>query len=157
MRGVTYRFRIDADESHPFQIVSDLGGISYDEGVVNNNISSGELIFTVPLDAPSILYYICSIHFFGGEIDIIDPPPPFLVRIVSIDVGSSNVVMKSLGTNGKGWLAIPEFKSNLVQASWTAVPNFLNTFQSGTNVTTFNRLDPICGSNVFLRMKNVKN
>jgi hypothetical protein len=65
--------------------------------------------------------------------------------------------MQSLGTNGNGWLAIPEFSSNLVSSNWAIVPNYSNSFTSGTNTTTFNRLDPICGPNVFLRIKNVKN
>ena len=157
-RGVTYTFFIDADASHPFEIVSDLGGIPWDEGVVNNNISSGLLTFAVPWDAPELLYYICSVHFFGGEIHIVDPPPaPLLVRILSIEVDTSNVVMTSLGTNGNGWLAIPEFSSNLVSSNWAIVPSYSNSFTAGTNTTTFNRLDPICGPNVFLRIKNVKN
>ena len=157
-RGVTYTFFIDADPSHPFEIASDLVGTTWDEGVVNNNIFNGLLTFTVPVNAPDTLYYICSIHFFGGEITIVDPPlPPVLVRIVSLDVSTSNVVIRSLGTNGNGWLAIPEFSSNLLVSNWTMVPSFSNSFLNGTNVTAFSRLDPICGPNVFLRMKNVKN
>jgi hypothetical protein len=35
---------------------------------------------------------------------------------------------------------------------WASVPGFTNTFANGTNVTTFDRLDPICGPNVFLRV-----
>ena len=31
--------------------------LDYNEGVINNNIESGRLTFTVPLDAPDILYY----------------------------------------------------------------------------------------------------
>jgi hypothetical protein len=156
-RGVTYTFQIDADPSHPFEIADEFN-MPWDEGVVNNNISSGTLTFTVPTDAPDVLYYICSVHLFGNVINIIDPPPaPLLVQILSVNVSSSNVVMTSLGTNGNGWLVIPEFSSNLVVSNWAVVPSFTNSFFNGTNVTTFNRLDPICGPNVFLRMKNVKN
>jgi len=156
-RGVTYTFAIETDISHPFQIATDLGGTPYNDGVVNNNINSGTLTFTVPLDAPGLLFYICSVHLFGGMIDIVDPPEPPPIIILSIKVDTSNVVMQSLGTNGNGWLAIPEFSSNLVSSNWAIVPNYSNSFTSGTNTTTFNRLDPICGPNVFLRIKNVKN
>ncbi len=157
-RGVTYTFGIETDPSHPFEIATDLGGTPYNDGVVNNNINSGTLTFAVPLNAPDILFYICSIHLFGGMINIVDAPePPPLVRILAIDVDTSNVVMKSLGTNGNGWLAIPEFSSNLVVSNWAVVPSYSNSFFAGTNTTTFNRLDPICGPNVFLRIKNVKN
>lgn len=155
MRGRTYAFAIDADPSHPFEIVSDLLGTPYNDGVTNNNISSGTITFSVPANAPAQLFYICSLHFFGGAIDIIDPPPP--VRILSVDVGGAGVVMKSLGTNGNGWVFAPEFSSNLFLGSWSVVPAFTNQFVGGTNITTFPRLDPICGPNVFLRVKNVKN
>jgi hypothetical protein len=157
-RGSNYVFDITTDPSHPFQIASgpNFGDPAYNDGVSNNNISSGRISFTVPLNAPDTLYYVCSIHFFGGVINIVDPssPPAPLVQIVSMDLSSSNVVLRSLGTNG--WLAIPEFSSNIVSSNWAVVPNFTNTFANGTNVTVFNRLDPICGPNVFLRMKNTR-
>jgi hypothetical protein len=157
-RGITYVFAIDADPSHPLLIASDWFGTPWDEGVVNNNISNGRLTFTVPFTAPDLLFYVCSIHLFGGEINVIDPPaPPLLVKIVSLNVTDSNVLVRSLGTNGNGWTVIPEYSSNLLSSNWTAVPAFSNAFLNGTNVTGFGRLDPICGPNVFLRMKNVKN
>ena len=72
-----------------------------------------------------------------------------------MELSASNVVLKSTGTNG--WLAIPEFSSNLLVSNWAVVPDFTNSFANGTNVTIFNRLEPICGSNVFLRMRNTRN
>jgi hypothetical protein len=68
---------------------------------------------------------------------------------------ASNVVLTSPGTNG--WLAVPEFSSNLHVSNRAVVPNFVNSFIDGTSVTVFNRLDPICGSNVFLRVRNTRN
>ena len=35
---------------------------------------------------------------------------------------------------------------------WSPVPSYTNTFANGTNTTVFERLDPICGPNVFLRI-----
>jgi len=64
----------------------------------------------------------------------------------------TNVVMTSTGTN-RTWTLIPEFSSNLVGGAWGPVPGFTN----GTNTTTFNRLDPICGSSVFLRLRQQQN
>src|SRR6185436_6223750 len=91
-RGVTYTFAIDTDPSHPVQISGDISGTPYNEGVVNNNINSGALTFTVPLNAPNILFYLCSLHLFGGMIDVVDPPEPTpLVKILSVDVDISNV------------------------------------------------------------------
>ena len=67
-----------------------------------------------------------------------------------------NVVMTSVGV-GIIWLLIPEFTSNLVNGAWAPVPGFTNSFIDGTNTTVFNRLDPICGPNVFLRLRQRRN
>lgn len=156
VRGSNYVFDVSTDPSHPFRISTGTSPSDppYSNGVFNNNISSGRLSFNVPLNAPDTLYYVCSVHFFSGIINIVDPgsPPEPLVKIESMDLSSSNVVLRSLGTNG--WLAIPEFSSNLVSSNWAVVPSFTNTLVNGTNVTVFDRLDPICGPNVFLRVKN---
>jgi len=82
------------------------------------------------------------------------PAPEPTVRIVSMELTPTNVLLRSLGTNG--WLAFPEFSSNLISSNWTVVPNFSNAFVNGTNVTTFDRLEPICGPNVFLRVRNTR-
>ena len=80
-------------------------------------------------------------------------PPPN--RILAVRVGT-NVVMTSVGA-GTTWLLIPEFTSNLVNGAWAPVPGFTNSFIDGTNTTVFNRLDPICGPNVFLRLRQRRN
>jgi hypothetical protein len=64
--------------------------------------------------------------------------------------------MTSTGTNTT-WTLIPEFSSNLVGGTWGPVPSYTNTFANGTNTTTFNRLDPICGPNVYLRVRQQQN
>ena len=74
-RGKTYEFDVSA-QGHPFWIKTDqINGSSsqYNEGITNNGLSSGKLIFTVPTDAPSTLYYICQIHSsMTGVIKIVD-------------------------------------------------------------------------------------
>jgi len=156
-RGVTYTFTVATSASHPFEIVSALVGTPYTNGVINNNISSGSIKFTVPANAPNMLYYICSIHFFNGTIQVVPalPPPAPLVRVESISLTKTNVTLRSTGTNG--WKAIPEFNSNLITRTWLTVPNYTNVFMLGTNVTTFNRLEAICGPDVFLRIRNTNN
>jgi len=74
-RGATYAFKIEA-YGHPFLIKTEktqgTTGI-YDTGVTNNGADEGELLFTVPKDAPNILYYVCKYHaMMGGEIKVID-------------------------------------------------------------------------------------
>ena len=155
-RGQTYTFFINADPSHPFVISTEDFNFNV-PGVSNNDTHSGTITYVVPLDAPDTMLYLCSIHFFGGAINIINPPPPPApnVKIVSVSLTSSNVTLKSTGTNG--WFAVPEFSSNLLSSSWSVVPNYTNTFSNGTNTAVFNRLEVICGPNVFLRVRNTTN
>jgi hypothetical protein len=47
---------------------------------------------------------------------------------------------------------VPQFSSNITSGVWQAVPTYTNFFNNGTNTTTFDRLDAICGSRVFLRI-----
>lgn len=126
-------------------------------GVVNNGATSGSVTFTVPASAPNSLIYQCGAHgVMTGTLTIVDPPvAPPTVRIVHIMVGP-NVTVTSTGTNG--WSAIPEFKCDITSTNWTAVSPFTNSFANGTNTTSFNRLESICGSPaVFLRVRNQKN
>ena len=66
----TYQFVINAS-SHPFQIRTAAGGSAYGFGVTNNTTGSGTITFTVPMNAPSTLYYQCTSHSgMGGVINI---------------------------------------------------------------------------------------
>ena len=70
-RGETYVFSINA-VSHPFEIRVSSGGSAYSTGVTNNAQNNGNLIFTVPMSAPSTLYYQCTIHGgMGNTINIV--------------------------------------------------------------------------------------
>jgi hypothetical protein len=63
-RGRIYIFNLNSP-GHPFLIKTvQTTGIanSYNVGVTNNGASIGTLIFTVPLDAPNTLFYICEFH-----------------------------------------------------------------------------------------------
>lgn len=74
-RGQTYVFNVNAP-GHPFLIktTETLGtGDSYDDGVTNNGAASDTITFTVPMDAPDTLYYICEYHsLMAGTINIVD-------------------------------------------------------------------------------------
>ena len=70
-RGETYTFS-NISGAHPFQIQSTPGisGTAYNTGVTDNN-TVGDVIFTVPMDAPNRLYYQCTAHAnMGGNIFI---------------------------------------------------------------------------------------
>lgn len=153
-RGVTYVFQVNAS-FHPFYIktvFTNAGALdAYSPGVTGNGVQVGNLIFSVPTNAPDILYYHCGNHQpMGGTLNIVTPPSPPAVSIVFISIDDTNVMLQSIGASN--WTAIPEFSSNLT--AWSAVPSYTNTFLNGTNFTTFNRLDEICGPGVFLRVRN---
>jgi hypothetical protein len=63
-RGGTYKFNL-AVGNHPFYIksVQSVGTAnSYNSGVTNNGAITGTITFTVPMDAPPKLFYICEFH-----------------------------------------------------------------------------------------------
>ena len=81
VRGRTYTFQLSTP-GHPFCVKTapTLGEIDdrYDIGVTNNCIENGTLTFVVPLDAPNLLYYICSVHILmTAQILIVDALPIF--------------------------------------------------------------------------------
>ena len=74
IRGQKYIFK-NRSGGHPFRIQSTpngSAGTAYNDGVTNNDAGNGtDLIFDVPFDAPSILYYQCTSHAnMGGRIYI---------------------------------------------------------------------------------------
>jgi len=60
-RGKTYKFGVNAS-GHPFQIRLSDGGSAYSNGVTNNGAQTGDVIFTVPMNAPNTLVYQCTVH-----------------------------------------------------------------------------------------------
>ncbi len=74
-RGETYTFEINAP-GHPFFIKTEatLGeGETFDQGVTGNGEETGTVTFEVPMDAPDVLYYICSLHSaMTGTLNIVD-------------------------------------------------------------------------------------
>ena len=68
-KGFTYNFDLTSvPSSHPFKIGTSANGNQYTSGV---NTSGNIMSFTVPLDAPSTLYYYCQNHSnMGGTITI---------------------------------------------------------------------------------------
>ena len=143
VRGQTYTFSISTDISHPFEILS--------PGVENNNISQGTITYTVP-NVASNYNYICSVHLFGARIMTVAAAPPApTIQILSLDV-SSNVVLRSTGTNG--WSVNPEFSIDLTSTNWFALSVLTNSFVNGINETICGRPD---GSNVFFRIRSQPN
>jgi hypothetical protein len=69
-RGFTYKFNNTTGASHPFAIRVSNGGADYTSGVSGSQ--TGTQTFTVPMNAPSTLYYQCTIHSsMGNTINIV--------------------------------------------------------------------------------------
>jgi hypothetical protein len=65
-RGFTYKFNNTTGSSHPFAIRVSNGGAAYTTGVSGSQ--TGIQTFTVPMNAPSTLYYQCTIHSSMGNV-----------------------------------------------------------------------------------------
>ena len=74
VRGFRYNFNVNVS-GHPFWIkTSQTTGTSNGaSGVTNNGAQTGTVVFDVPLNAPSTLYYICQLHnYMYGIINTIE-------------------------------------------------------------------------------------
>jgi hypothetical protein len=69
-KGFTYNFINTTGASHPFLIRVSNGGAAYTSGISGS--ATGTTTFTVPMNAPSTLYYQCGIHAaMGNTINIV--------------------------------------------------------------------------------------
>ena len=76
-RGLIYVFDLTSSFTnfHPFYISTSQGGGNYNDeylnGVTSSRATSGKLIFKVPLNSPSSLYFNCGFHYgMGGHLII---------------------------------------------------------------------------------------
>lgn len=74
-RGFTYKFNINSP-GHPFHIQTSSGAYNasnlYTDNVTGGGTQSGEIEWTVQMDAPSTLYYVCQYHSaMAGTINIV--------------------------------------------------------------------------------------
>lgn len=74
-RGQQYKFTNNMNQ-HPFRIQSTPNGSTgtpYNDGITNNDVQNGTLLWNVQFDSPDTLYYQCTSHTgMGGKIVIID-------------------------------------------------------------------------------------
>lgn len=133
VRGFAYNFAINAP-GHPFWIKSIQGtgtANAYTNGVSGNGTSSGTILFTVPSNAPSLLFYNCEFHSgMTGRLDIEDTP---VVRVVALEAGT-NLIIRTTGTDALNLrLAV---SSDLLTQTWSNLPSFVNSYAQGTNTTS---------------------
>jgi hypothetical protein len=142
IRGFTYYFTVTAS-GHPFWIKTSQTtgtGNAYNNGVTNNGTESGTIIFTVPFDAPSTLYYICQFHgSMTGAIAVSDlgpagatgatgPGVALAIEPFTVLTGSTGVVVHNYNTGGL-WV------HTSIAANFTA--NFTNVPTTDNFVVTY--------------------
>lgn len=153
MRGRTYTFALNTSPGfHPFGIGTSVFGPA-PAGVSGvNGGSSGTITFVVPLNASDCVYY-CTLHGFGGNILMINPPAPPRIEIVGLTVGT-NLTLKATLEATNGLTLVPEFSTNLLTTNWFALAVQTNRFANGTN-------EAICGKppgvQVFVRVRAQQN
>src|SRR5215471_9850522 len=111
--GVTNILDVQTFPDHPVIIVVP-SDFSFYPGANPQEVNDEPITVVTPSTGfPSVLYYVCAVHGFSGEIHFsvpAGPPPPN--TILQVQVGT-NIVMVSTGTNTT-WRLVPEFSSNLV-------------------------------------------
>ena len=132
VRGFTYTFILNAT-GHPFWIKTIQGigtGNAYNAGVTGNGTQVGTVTFSVPTNAPDLLYYNCQFHSpMTGELNIIDSPN---VQITEFNVGLSAVIC-STGTDALNVNVLTS--TNLSTNVWQDATIQSNVYQNGTNTT----------------------
>jgi hypothetical protein len=101
-RGVTYYFSISAS-GHPFYIQTVSGAYSagnlYTSGITGAGTQVGTLTFTVPLNAPNNLYYVCQNHSAMNGAFLIEN------LISTVDGSISTTELKALVANAATYAA----------------------------------------------------
>lgn len=134
VRGFTYTFNLNAS-GHPFYIKTVQGagtGNAYSDGVTGNGTQIGTVTFTVPTNAPDLLYYNCQFHpLMTGKLNIVDTPT---VNITSFTIGTTDATIQSTGTDALNInvLTSTNLTTNTV---WETANIQSNTYANGTNTT----------------------
>ncbi|MDB4350329.1 hypothetical protein OAA38_00820 [bacterium] len=96
-RGKTYKFAVNAS-GHPFWIQTSSGAynsgnvLSDSDGVTNNGQQSGNVFYTVPMTAPTQLYYVCQYHSaMNGNI--------YIDKAVGVDSAAVNSLISAADTH----------------------------------------------------------
>jgi len=152
VRGQKYIFH-NRSSGHPFRIQSTINGnagTQYNTGVTNNDgAAPTDIIFEVPQDAPSVLYYQCTAHpNMGGRIiieDIEHNSQNSIGQIYNIKVTASNSSDYTLnGTDRNGTVSgnDPTVTLNLGDTvnfdiqSGSSHPFYVRTTNLGSGVVT---------------------
>ena len=147
-RGHTYIFE-NRSGGHPFYIKTSIanGGTNdaYNTGVTNNGGGNGtEIVFTVPHDAPDVLYYQCSSHSsMAGQLTIAGGIPDESITasklasssVTAVKIAAGNVDNTAIGNNqislNKFQQGTPSNDGKFLRANNGADPSFESLPASG--------------------------
>jgi len=119
VRGNTYEFTLDVVGSHPTWIQTQGGAYNasyvYNDGVLGNGSDDGAtLSFTVPYDAPDVLYYQCQYHAkMFGQINIYDATASIVEIAPAITTVNSLLDILTTALTDTSTAAVPLANSNL--------------------------------------------
>ena len=145
VRGQRYIFH-NRSSGHPFRIQSTINGSTgtqYNTGVTNNDgAAPTDIVFDVPQDAPSVLYYQCTAHSnMGGRFIIGNPFSGGVVLTTTAANGSYSVtgadagkIINMTGTSGNNSVNISSLGSTLQPGDEITVINNQNI--NGATMTT---------------------
>jgi hypothetical protein len=137
IRGNRYIINVDAS-GHPFWIQTVSGAYSsgniYNTGVTNNGAQVGTIIFEVPLDAPTNLYYACQYH------------SSMVGSIVTSNFGPTGPVGAGVAAGGTTGQALTKNSGTDYDTTWTTTPASGLTL---INTTTFSAVSSQSVNNVF--------
>ena len=137
VRGQRYIFH-NRSSGHPFRIQSTpngSAGTQYNTGVTNNDgAAPTDIVFDVPQDAPSMLYYQCTAHpNMGGKLIIGNPFSGGVVLTTTAANGSYSVtgadagkIINMTGTSGNNSVNISSLGSTLQPGDEITVLNNQN-------------------------------
>ena len=154
-RGQQYKITNNMG-AHPFRIQSTPNGSTgtqYNDGITNNDVSSGTLTWDVQFDAPNILYYQCTLHpNMGGPIYIVPRSEP-AVGVRTEVSGTTGSVGAAATTN----LDITGFKSygllkvGISSAAWVRL--YVDGASRTSDATRSYLVDPTPGSGLIAEVR----
>ena len=145
IRGQEYQF-VNNMGAHPFRIQSTPNGSTgtqYNDGITNNDVSSGTLTWDVQFDAPSTLYYQCTAHpNMGGRINIIESR---VRQGISTNPGSFGIT-ESKNHEVEGYKTYSLIKADISAAAWVTI--YCDVSSRTADVSRLITEDPTPGSGV---------
>ena len=154
-RGQQYQF-VNNMGAHPFRIQSTPNGSTgtqYNDGITNNDVSSGTLTWDVQFDAPNILYYQCTSHpNMGGPIYIVPRSEPAVgVRTEVSGTTGSVGAAATTDLDITGFKSYGLLKVGISSAAWVRL--YVDDASRTSDETRSYLVDPTPGSGLIAEVR----